>query len=139
MRCVMSYCKSKQYRLRYSSSDCPNIYSPQEGHLTHNHLRLRVEYTEGVITGIASIKAQELPDATLSVLLSLLLSLAGSESVLETLSHVLEIIVHFAAPVLHVIATVFLRATLQRIQCRGRLVSVVSESGATFSIHGGWL
>ena len=87
---------------------CPKICSPQGGHSTHSHLGLRVEYTEGVIARIASIPVKELVDGHLPALLSLI----GSESVLETLSHVLEVLVHFAAPVFQVVATVFLGETL---------------------------
>jgi hypothetical protein len=102
-------------------------------------LRLRVEYTEGVITRITFIRVKELVDSPLPVLLSLLLSLLGSERVLKILSHVFEILVHFAAPVLQLFATVILDENLQLLQRMGRLAWVALGSGVTSSIHGGWL
>lgn len=107
-----------------------------KGHSTHSHLRLRVEYTEGVITRSTSIRVKELADGHLPVLLSFLLSLLGSERVLNTLSGVFEILVHFAAPVLQVLATVILDENLQLLQ---RMRRLALESGVTLSIHGGWL
>jgi len=99
-------------------------------------LRLRVEYPEGVITRITSIRVKELANGHLPVLLSFLLSLLGLERILKTLSHVFEILVHFAAPVLQVLATVILDENLQLLQ---RMRRLALESGVTLSIHGGWL
>lgn len=98
-----------------------------------------MEYTEGMITGVAYIRVQELSDVLLSLSLSLLLGLLGSERVLETLSKVLEIPPRVGAQVLQVITTVRFGLSLQLIQKMGRLVLVDWESGVTFSIHGGWL
>ena len=95
-----------------------------------------MEYTEGVITGITFIRVQEISNIPLSFLLSLVLSLRGLERVLETLSKVLEIPPRVRAQFLQVITTVSLDTSLELIQKMGRLVS---ESGVTFSIHGGWL